>query len=144
MRRCRRVSALRSSFAGFRFPPEVIMIAVRWYLRYSLVVAEPPPGAGPPKPAMRSWAMQRLAAQATTTGIIDADGRCCVTRSGGSLKSFQWFDQMATVSGVIVFWFPFWPVVAFLAAFALLRLRLGRHWVRVRRAWLGRLTGAAY
>ena len=65
-------------------------------------------------------------------------------RSGGSLKSFQWFDQMATVSGVIVFWFPFWPVVAFLAAFALLRLRLGRHWVRVRRAWLGRLTGAAY
>jgi transposase-like protein len=23
-------------FAGFRFPPEVISIAVRWYLRYSL------------------------------------------------------------------------------------------------------------
>jgi transposase-like protein len=22
--------------AGFRFPPEVIMLAVRWYLRYSL------------------------------------------------------------------------------------------------------------
>jgi IS6 family transposase len=35
-RRCRRVPALRSSFAGFRFPPEVIIIAVRWYLRYSL------------------------------------------------------------------------------------------------------------
>src|SRR5918994_899449 len=28
--------APRSSFAGFRFPPEVIMLAVRWYLRYSL------------------------------------------------------------------------------------------------------------
>jgi hypothetical protein len=28
--------ALRSSFAGFRFPPEVIMLAVRWYLRYGL------------------------------------------------------------------------------------------------------------
>jgi transposase-like protein len=26
----------RSSFAGFRFPPDVIMIAVRWYLRYAL------------------------------------------------------------------------------------------------------------
>ena len=26
----------RSSFAGFRFPPEVIMLAVRWYLRYGL------------------------------------------------------------------------------------------------------------
>jgi hypothetical protein len=35
-RRCRRVPALRSSFAGFRFPPDVIIIAVRWYLRYSL------------------------------------------------------------------------------------------------------------
>jgi hypothetical protein len=35
-RRCRRVSALRSSFAGFRFPPDVITLAVRWYLRYGL------------------------------------------------------------------------------------------------------------
>jgi transposase-like protein len=25
-----------SAFAGFRFPPEVISIAVRWYLRYGL------------------------------------------------------------------------------------------------------------
>ena len=25
-----------SSFAGFRFPPEVITLAVRWYLRYAL------------------------------------------------------------------------------------------------------------
>src|SRR5215213_2761097 len=30
------VSTPRSSFAGFRFPPEVIMLAVRWYLRYGL------------------------------------------------------------------------------------------------------------
>src|SRR5215207_7394221 len=26
--------APRSAFTGFRFPPEVIMLAVRWYLRY--------------------------------------------------------------------------------------------------------------
>jgi len=26
----------RSTFAGFRFPPEVIVVAVRWYLRLSL------------------------------------------------------------------------------------------------------------
>jgi len=26
----------RSAFAGFRFPPEVIMLAVRWYLRFGL------------------------------------------------------------------------------------------------------------
>ena len=37
MRRCpARVPTLRSSFAGFRFPPEVITVAVRWYLRYGL------------------------------------------------------------------------------------------------------------
>lgn len=35
-RRCRRVPTSRSSFAGFRFPPDVITVAVRWYLRYSL------------------------------------------------------------------------------------------------------------
>jgi IS6 family transposase len=26
----------RSSFAGFRFPPQVIVLAVRWYLRFGL------------------------------------------------------------------------------------------------------------
>jgi transposase, IS6 family len=31
-----RVSASRSSFAGFRFPQDVILVAVRWYLRYGL------------------------------------------------------------------------------------------------------------
>ena len=29
-------SAGRSGFAGFRFPPDVIAVAVRWYLRYGL------------------------------------------------------------------------------------------------------------
>ena len=38
MRRPRAVRACvdRSAFAGFRFPPEVITLAVRWYLRYGL------------------------------------------------------------------------------------------------------------
>jgi transposase, IS6 family len=31
-----RVSASRSSFAGFRFSQDVILVAVRWYLRYGL------------------------------------------------------------------------------------------------------------
>jgi hypothetical protein len=35
-RRRARVSEPRSGFAGFRFPPKVIMLAVRWYLRYAL------------------------------------------------------------------------------------------------------------
>jgi IS6 family transposase len=35
-RRPVRVPAPRSGFAGFRFPREVIMLAVRWYLRYGL------------------------------------------------------------------------------------------------------------
>jgi hypothetical protein len=30
------VAAARSAFAGFRFPPEVIVVAVRWYLRFGL------------------------------------------------------------------------------------------------------------
>lgn len=33
-RRPPRVSTPRSGFAGFRFPPEVIILAVRWYLRF--------------------------------------------------------------------------------------------------------------
>jgi hypothetical protein len=28
--------APRSAFAGFQFPPEVIVLAVRWYLRFEL------------------------------------------------------------------------------------------------------------
>jgi IS6 family transposase len=36
-RRCRPDSAVSSSaFKGFRFPPEIIVLAVRWYLRYGL------------------------------------------------------------------------------------------------------------
>ena len=36
MRRRARPPAPLSEFAGFRFPPEVIVLAVRWYLRYAL------------------------------------------------------------------------------------------------------------
>src|SRR4051794_36762280 len=32
----RPVRPCASAFAGFRFPPEVIVLAVRWYLRYGL------------------------------------------------------------------------------------------------------------
>jgi len=32
----RPIQSPRSAFAGFRFPPEVILLAVRWYLRYGL------------------------------------------------------------------------------------------------------------
>jgi len=36
-RRCHRVSLVPgSAFKGFRFPPEIIVLAVRWYLRYGL------------------------------------------------------------------------------------------------------------
>ncbi len=35
-RRACRVRPSRSAFAGFRFPPDVIIVAVRWYLRYCL------------------------------------------------------------------------------------------------------------
>ena len=35
-RRSGRVRPPQSGFAGFRFPPDVIMVAVRWYLRCGL------------------------------------------------------------------------------------------------------------
>lgn len=35
-RRPRRGPSPQSGFVGFRFPPDVIMVAVRWYLRYGL------------------------------------------------------------------------------------------------------------
>ncbi len=35
-RRVLRCSEQLSAFAGFRFPPEVILLAVRWYLRFGL------------------------------------------------------------------------------------------------------------
>jgi transposase-like protein len=35
-RRPRPAPTARSAFAGFRFPPDVIVLAVRWYLRYGL------------------------------------------------------------------------------------------------------------
>jgi len=42
MRRSRRVRPVieRSAFAGFRYPPEVIAVAVWWYLRYGLSYRE--------------------------------------------------------------------------------------------------------
>jgi len=38
-RRPRPAPAPRSAFAGFRFPPDVIVLAVRWYLRFGLSTA---------------------------------------------------------------------------------------------------------
>ena len=35
-RRPRSAAVARSAFAGFCFPPDVIVLAVRWYLRFAL------------------------------------------------------------------------------------------------------------
>ena len=35
-RRRRPASAMRFAFAGFRFPSDVIVLAVRWHLRFGL------------------------------------------------------------------------------------------------------------
>ena len=34
--RPRPAPAMRSAFAGFRFPPDIIVLGVRWYLRFGL------------------------------------------------------------------------------------------------------------
>src|SRR3954466_10652321 len=36
----RRASTSWSAFAGFRFPPDLIVLAVRWYLRFGLSYRE--------------------------------------------------------------------------------------------------------
>jgi transposase, IS6 family len=36
-RRPRPAPIARSAFAGFRFPSDVIVLAVRWYLRFGLM-----------------------------------------------------------------------------------------------------------
>jgi IS6 family transposase len=36
-RRPRPAPAQGSAFAGFRFPPEVIVLGVRWYVRFGLM-----------------------------------------------------------------------------------------------------------
>ena len=40
-RRARPLVQVRSAFTGFGFPPEVILLAVRWYLRYGLSYRDP-------------------------------------------------------------------------------------------------------
>jgi hypothetical protein len=35
-RSCSAVHLRASAFAGYRFPPDVILLAVRWYLRFGL------------------------------------------------------------------------------------------------------------
>jgi hypothetical protein len=35
-RRLRSVEVTGCAFAGFRFPPDIIVLAVRWYLRFGL------------------------------------------------------------------------------------------------------------
>ena len=35
-RSCPPIQTGSGTFAGFRFPPEVILLAVRWYLRFGL------------------------------------------------------------------------------------------------------------
>jgi len=36
MRHLHSVEPVGSAFTGYRFPPEIIILAVRWYLRYGL------------------------------------------------------------------------------------------------------------
>jgi hypothetical protein len=44
IRRPRVAPVPRSAFAGFRFPPDVIVLAVRWYLRMVMALVQTKPG----------------------------------------------------------------------------------------------------
>lgn len=53
----------RSGFAGFRFPPEVILVAVRWYLRCGLSYRDVEELL-----AERGITVDRLMSRSSTTG----------------------------------------------------------------------------
>jgi hypothetical protein len=75
----------RSAFTGFRFPPDVIILAIRWYLRYGLSAAgvvSPLAGdqqAAPPRISVRRRPilLMDLADHATTIKFLlrDRDSR---------------------------------------------------------------------
>jgi hypothetical protein len=66
MKRTRRPGStvrMPSGFTGFRFPPEVILLAVGWYLRYGLSYLDPEEllaGRFPPTPPVCYRASWRL------------------------------------------------------------------------------------
>jgi hypothetical protein len=58
------------SFAGYRFPPDVILLAVRWYLRYGLSYSD----------------VEELLAERIAMGDEDAD-------AGGLIAMLEIFDR---------------------------------------------------
>jgi len=76
--------------------------------------------------------------------VDDLESEHTERRRGFESLRFGYPGAALTLDGMIVFRCPFWPVAAFLVAFGLLCLRLGHDWIRVRRARLDRLAGAAY
>jgi transposase-like protein len=95
-----RVPAPRSTFAGFRFPPEVITLAVRWYLRFGLsyrdleeLLAER--GIEVDHVSVYRW-VQRF-----TPLLIDA-ARPCRHATGGSVVRRRNLDQSGRTMGLSV------------------------------------------
>ena len=68
-RRPRLAPATRSAFAGFSFPPDVIVLAVRWYLRFGLSYRD----------------VEELLAERGIE-VDHITGRCCIWTIRGRLK----------------------------------------------------------
>ena len=99
MKRTRRLGSpvrMPSGFTGFRFPPEVILLAVRWYLRYGLVLP------GPRRAPRRAWHRGRprdhLPVGAAVHAVADRRGPAVL----GTLAGDRWFvdETYVKVSGV--------------------------------------------
>lgn len=58
----------RSAFAGFRFPPGVIVLAVRWYLRFGLSYRDYPSVRRDSEAARRFFQRAR-----STTGVVPVE-----------------------------------------------------------------------
>jgi hypothetical protein len=59
----------RSAFAGFRFPREVITVAVRWYLRYGLSYRDVEELLAKPSPLNR-WITSRTYSSSALCGVV--------------------------------------------------------------------------
>jgi transposase-like protein len=80
-------SSSASAFAGFRFPPEVISVAVRWYLRYGLSYRDVEELLGERGVAVDHVTIYRWV-QRFTPEFVEAGGRAvtCLVTGGSSTR----------------------------------------------------------
>jgi transposase-like protein len=98
-RRSRPPVGMSSGFAGFRCPPEVILWAVRWYLRYGLSYRDREELLAERGIEVDHVTLYRWVGRFTPL-LIDAPGRLQIkTRSGSETHRWPCWKEPACVAG---------------------------------------------